>query len=151
MPEISIKNSCIIVDGYELGSCPRLEKSFMMYDMLTHKNYFVGMHYDKENKRLYLPRGIDIWFVEKYIGVKANVDYNYDPYDRIKDVYIKYLPRNDVQKESLRFMLGEGEYKDNKFRSQMSLNLNTVIRPSAEECFRNGRAKSTKMRWAVKA
>ncbi len=26
-----------------------------------------------------------------------------------------------------------------------------VIRPSAEECFRNSRAKSTKMRWAVKA
>ena len=26
-----------------------------------------------------------------------------------------------------------------------------VIRPSAEECLRNGRARSTKMRWAVKA
>ena len=26
-----------------------------------------------------------------------------------------------------------------------------VIRPSAEECVRNSRAKSTKMRWAVKA
>ena len=26
-----------------------------------------------------------------------------------------------------------------------------VIRPSAEECVRNPRAKSTKMRWAVKA
>ena len=26
-----------------------------------------------------------------------------------------------------------------------------VIRPSAEECARNSRAKSTKMRWAVKA
>ena len=26
-----------------------------------------------------------------------------------------------------------------------------VIRPSAEECRNNGRAKSTKMRWAVKA
>ena len=26
-----------------------------------------------------------------------------------------------------------------------------VIRPSAEECFRNSRAKSTKMRWAIKA
>ena len=25
-----------------------------------------------------------------------------------------------------------------------------VIRPSAEECFRNPRAKSTKMRWAIK-
>ena len=125
MPEITIKNSCIVVDGYKMGSCPRLEKSFTMYDMLTHKNYYVGMHYDEEHERLYLPRGIDIWFVEKYIGVKARVDYNYDPYSRIGDVYIKYLPRNDVQKESLRFMLGEGEYKDNKFRSQMSLNLNT--------------------------
>ena len=26
-----------------------------------------------------------------------------------------------------------------------------VIRPSAEECVRNPRAKSTKMRWAIKA
>ena len=27
----------------------------------------------------------------------------------------------------------------------------TIIRPSAEECFKNSRAKSTKMRWAIKA
>ena len=26
-----------------------------------------------------------------------------------------------------------------------------VVRPSAEECAQNGRARSTKMRWAVKA
>ena len=26
-----------------------------------------------------------------------------------------------------------------------------VIRPSAEECAKNGRARSTKMRWAIKA
>ena len=26
-----------------------------------------------------------------------------------------------------------------------------VIRPSAEECVQNGRARSTKMRWAVRA
>jgi hypothetical protein len=40
-------------------------------------------------------------------------------------VYIKALPRDDVQRESLRFMLGEGEYRNNKARSQLSLNLNT--------------------------
>ena len=28
---------------------------------------------------------------------------------------------------------------------------NEVIRPSAEECSRNSRARSTKMRWAIKA
>ena len=72
----------------------------------------VTIEYDEVNERLYLPRGIDIWFVEKYIGAAAKVDYNHDSYERIGDVYIKYLPRNDVQKESLRFMLGEGEYKD---------------------------------------
>ena len=26
-----------------------------------------------------------------------------------------------------------------------------VIRPSAEECVRNGRAKCTKMRWAIRS
>ena len=26
-----------------------------------------------------------------------------------------------------------------------------IIRPSAEECRQNGRARSTKMRWAIKA
>ena len=26
-----------------------------------------------------------------------------------------------------------------------------VVRPSAEECARNGRARSTKMRWAIRA
>lgn len=38
-------------------------------------------------------------------------------------------------------------YKEGIFRDISK----EVIRPSAEECFRNGRAKSTKMRWAVKA
>ena len=74
MPEISIRNSCIIVDGYKLGSCPRIENCFKMYDMIAHKNYYVGMYYDEVNERLYLPRGIDIWFVEKYIGAAAKVD-----------------------------------------------------------------------------
>ena len=30
-------------------------------------------------------------------------------------------------------------------------NANDVVRPSAEECAQNGRARSTKMRWAVRA
>ena len=38
-------------------------------------------------------------------------------------------------------------YKDGIF-SEVSKD---VIRPSAEECVRNPRAKSTKMRWAVKS
>lgn len=38
-------------------------------------------------------------------------------------------------------------YKEGVFRDISK----EVIRPSAEECFRNGRAKSTKMRWAIRS
>ncbi len=45
-------------------------------------------------------------------------------------------------KQSFKHFYREGVYKEIS---------NDVIRPSAEECARNSRAKSTKMRWAVKA
>ncbi|MDY3918939.1 MAG: 16S rRNA (cytosine(1402)-N(4))-methyltransferase RsmH [Candidatus Limivivens sp.] len=45
-------------------------------------------------------------------------------------------------KKSFKRLEKEGVYRETA---------NDVIRPSAEECSRNSRAKSTKMRWAVKA
>lgn len=45
-------------------------------------------------------------------------------------------------KKSFKRLLKEGVYKEIAPE---------IIRPSAEECFNNSRAKSTKMRWAIKA
>jgi len=45
-------------------------------------------------------------------------------------------------KKSFKRLLREGVYKEISPE---------IIRPSAEECFNNSRAKSTKMRWAIKA
>lgn len=45
-------------------------------------------------------------------------------------------------KKSFKYFLKEGLYSDIA---------RDVIRPSKEECLRNGRARSTKMRWAIKA
>ena len=45
-------------------------------------------------------------------------------------------------KKSFKQFLKEGIYSDIA---------KDVIRPSAEECIRNPRARSTKMRWAIKA
>ena len=42
-------------------------------------------------------------------------------------------------------------FKDGKKAGIYSDVAKDVIRPSKEECAQNGRAKSTKMRWAVKA
>lgn len=47
-----------------------------------------------------------------------------------------------IVKKSFKHLLREGVYKEIAPE---------IIRPSAEECFKNSRAKSTKMRWAIKA
>jgi superfamily II DNA or RNA helicase len=52
---------------------------------------------------------------------KTNDKYSY--FDN--PIMIKSLPRDEVQKEALRFILGEGEYSYTKNKSQLSVNLNT--------------------------
>lgn len=126
LPEIIVKNSCIKIYNYRFGSCPRLENSFAVFDKTTHSYYYLGLFYDEQSETLYLPRGIDIWFVENSLGVKAKVEKDsFDKFDVYKDIKIKYLPRDDLQKEALRFMLGVKEYKSTATKSQLSVNLNT--------------------------
>ena len=56
----------------------------------------------------------------------------------------------------LTFHSGEDRLVKKAFKQHMKEGLysevaSDVIRPSAQECFRNPRAHSTKMRWAVRA
>ena len=129
MSKIDVYNTAIVISDYELGSHPTLENYFKIKVPVT-KTYstyrYFGIHYDEENKKLYLPRGIDIWLVEKILGEEAKIHVNeyikYDKYDKFK---IKNLPRDDVQKKALRFMLGKEEYRHTAEKSQLSVNLNT--------------------------
>lgn len=126
LPEIVVKNSCIKLYNYRFGSCPRVENSFAVFDKITHSYYYLGIHYDEQNQILYLPRGIDIWFLEKTLGVKAKIEKDaFEPFDIYNDIKIKFLPRDDLQKEALRFMLGKKEYKATATKSQLQVNLNT--------------------------
>lgn len=124
---ITVKQTSIIVDGYEVGMAPRLERSFTLYDKLTHQHYVKGIEYDPDTKRLVLPRGIDIKWLEYQLNAKANVDYNADPYDYMpEDVLLRYKPRNERQVKTLQFMVGAGEdYKYTKGHSQLCVNNNT--------------------------
>ena len=83
------------------------------------------MNYDAMNKRLYLPRGIDIWWVrncfdEKYYSRESN-----HPYKNINNIQLKYKPRDDKQIQALQFMCGVNEYEENADICQLSVNLNT--------------------------
>lgn len=126
MPKLIVKNTCLVIEDYDFGQCQKMENYFRLFNLNTHSIYYEGIYYDKNNRRLYLPRGIDIWFVEKLLNVEAVVEVNqYDKFDKYDDMLIKYLPRDDVQKETLRFMLGKEEYRDTATKSQLSVNLNT--------------------------
>jgi hypothetical protein len=110
-----------------MGDCPKLEQNFMIFDMVTHTLKPLGMKYDKENRKLYLPRGIDLWFVQKCFEDEYNSVEFEDPneYKTIDNIKMKYQPRDDIQKECIRFMLGLDEYRENNNYSQLSVNLNT--------------------------
>ena len=92
-PEIIVKNSCIQIRNYRFGSCPKIENSFSIYDQTRHQIYYIGLFYDEDLEILYLPRGIDIWFLEKALDTKAIVEKNqFNEFEKYNDIKIKYLP-----------------------------------------------------------
>lgn len=126
MEKIIVKNTCVIVNDYSFGDCPKLERFFAIYEPVTHSYRYTGIYYDIENKKLYLPRGIDIWYVEQLLGCNSYVERNqYNEFDRYADIKVKYQPRDNDQVEALKFATGKGAYKETLSKSQLSINLNT--------------------------
>lgn len=127
MAKIIIKNSAVIIEEYKAHSCMELEKAFMVFDPTTHSYRYVAFHYNEATATLYLPRGIDIWWLETLLGTKAIVEKNkYNKFDYYEDdIKMKYLPRDDDQIEALQFAVGKDKYKITEAKSQLSINLNT--------------------------
>ena len=125
MNKICVKNSCIMIRDYTPGDSPDLERNFQVWNPLTHKMDILGMHYDENQKCLYIPRGLDIWKIKKYLNEKDHDVISPNKYQYIDNILIKYQPRDEQQKEALRFMCGVNEYEENFYLPQLSVNLNT--------------------------
>lgn len=126
MNKIEVKQTSIVINDYDMGDCPKIEGVFSVYDMITHSYFFKAIEYNEENRRLILPRGIDLFYLENLFGVHPKIEVGmHDKYDKLDNMRLKYLPRDDEQKEALKFMVGELQYKSNKGNSQLSVNLNT--------------------------
>ena len=125
MDKIIVKHTRIEVNNYDLGDCPKLEYFFSIYDPIYHTTYYKGMEYIEEEKKLILPRGIDVFWLENILNDQAKVDYKYDKFQNMGDIMLGELPRDTVQKEALRFILGKGEYIYTDRKSQLCVNLNT--------------------------
>lgn len=125
---IKVNHSSITINNYELGDSKILENTFSIWDQRTFTKFKKGIYYDEENKLLYVPRGIDITWLERlFPSYKVEMETNSDEYDSIGEVKIKYLPRDERQEEALKFLVGIDKYKHNKYKSQLALNLNTGV------------------------
>ena len=125
--KLEIGPSSIKVHNYDLQDCKKLEYQFQIYDIICHKYNFFGMSYDKDQRILYLPRGIDISFVQNCLNISTSdiIWTKADEYDTFEEVKIKYKPRDDTQKQALRFMLGIGEYEKNQFNTMLMVSSTT--------------------------
>ena len=98
----------------------------MKWNNLTHRYDILGMYYDDKNKKLYIPRGVDIYRIKGYLNEKYHTVVEPNPYQSIDNIMMKYQPRDEDQKVALRFMNGIGpEYEDNNSQSQLCLSLAT--------------------------
>ena len=123
--KILVTNTCIIITNYNLGDSPALEKVFSIFDPLTHKVNLMGLYYDKETKRLYLPSGLDLWKIRQYFNTKYYKRISNHSYETTGPIRMKLAPRDSDQYESFKFTCGLEDYSDNQFLTQLSLNLNT--------------------------
>lgn len=127
MEKITIKNTAIIINNYHMGDCEKLEQCFQVWDPITHSHKPFLMYYDAERERLYLPSGIDLWFIQKHLGVKEYERIMHHDYQDTGEILMKYPPRNDRQWEALFFLLGQKQYERNRYMNVLSLNLSTGI------------------------
>ena len=123
--KIVLQQTRILINDYTPGDAPRLEKYFTLYDPVIHTSYTKGIIYDKDTKQLILPRGLDIYLLEEIFGAVAHTDMTNDAYETTDPILLKKLPRDDDQCKTLRFILGEGEFHRNKYKSQLCVNNST--------------------------
>lgn len=125
LPKIVIKHTRIEINNYDLGDCPKLEYMFSLYDMVTHTSNVKAIEYNPNTKKLIVPRGMDISFLIRHFLVQPVLDYNHDPVVNTKPTPIRYLTKDERQREILKFILGVDNYKYTRDKSQLHINATT--------------------------
>ena len=116
-------NTRFEIHNYELGDIPRLERELSLYDDINHK-VLPKYHYDEDAKILYIPRGYDFAKIESFVS--KSIVYKKCPNERKKSSFtVIKPPRNTIQKEAVRFLVGLEEYNRMKGESQQVLSLPT--------------------------
>lgn len=125
MNKIVVYRTHVEINDYIMGDCPQIEKMFSIYDMTYHKRFPKGMIYDENRRVLMLPRGMDIGYLERTLHSEPVISSYIDPAGDVGPIMLKYKPRDEVQQEAIKFMLGMDKYSLNSKNTMLSVNLNT--------------------------
>ena len=127
-----LHNSAIVINNCNWEDYPTLTNKFANWDPLRFKKDYIGIHYDKQSRRLFLPRGIDVDYVKRKITSNMELEeftstviHNYNFAYNQKPIKMKMGPRDNVQIEALNFVLCKDKYQKNSGKSQFALNLFT--------------------------
>lgn len=120
--EIYAYNTHYEIHNYVLQSVPKLEREFQSWDDINYKT-LDKFYYDEEGRTLYIPRGYDSLKLETLVGRPVNIIRNSN--DKKKASYTISPPRNAIQKEAVRFLVGIEEYEKMAGESQLVLSLPT--------------------------
>ena len=122
--KILVYNTHIEISPYYKGECEKLEKSMSIYDRVCHCYRPIG--YYIQGDTLYLPRGYNLSKLEFYFNEIPSIQHDHDDYDRFENpVEIEGTPKNQIQRDSIDFLLSKGNYQKGKLFNQKSLNLDT--------------------------
>lgn len=125
--KIVAKHTCTVIHDYRERDCFPLEKVFSRWNKVYFRYEPLGIKYDPDKRTLSIPRGFPLSRLEHWFGTNVTIDKECDPFDAGLNIFLRYLPRNDVQKKTLSFILGNGEYAYTRGKSQLSVNLNTGV------------------------
>lgn len=126
-----LHNSAIVINNCSPTDFPTLTRRFQVYDPVCHRVNPVGVYYDKDNRKLYLPRGIDVEYVRRKVSSSIDGDctitvVHSHPYGKMHtNINMKYAPRDNVQVEALKFALCKDKYSGNFSKSQFGISLST--------------------------
>ena len=144
IPKINIKHSRIEINNYELGDAPSLEYLFSVWDPIYHSSFPKAIEYNPEEKKLILPRGMNINTLTTTFMYEPYVDRAPDPYVNTDPLPIKYLTKDERQLNILKFILGVDKYAYTRSKSQISVNSTTgsgkTFVTVASICFTGARA-----------
>ena len=126
MYRIKVYHSSIHIHDYELGDNEKLEKLLSLWNKSKFRYDPIGFVYDEKSKILKIPRSIDINYLERVFQCPADFIYTPDKSEKIS-IKLKTMPRDDIQKESIAFLLGKNNFTYTKKYSQLLLNLDPGV------------------------